>query len=106
MRPMCPFSSGIALLSLVGAAHAEGAAPSLSCMPPREMQEVLAETKIVAPAAAVITARRAVQGADLLRAALCRDGDDLIYLIVALRKDGRVVQVTIDAPSGKVKSVH
>ena len=96
---------GLALLSLTGAARAQGASPPV-CMPPREMQEVVAGTKIVAPAAAVITARRTVQGADLLRAALCRDGGDLIYLIVALRQDGRVVQVTIDASSGKVKSVH
>jgi uncharacterized membrane protein YkoI len=42
----------------------------------------------------------------VLRAALCRDGEAFVYRIMALRKDGRVVQVTVDAPSGRVRSVQ
>jgi hypothetical protein len=29
-----------------------------------------------------------------------------LYIIMALRRDGRFVYVTIDATSGKVKTVH
>jgi hypothetical protein len=29
-----------------------------------------------------------------------------VYVIVALRKDGRVVHVMIDGPSGRVRSVQ
>ncbi len=92
-----------ALLAAPGPASAEGEA---GCLPPRQMQEALAEGGMVPPAHAVVAARRAVPGADVLRAALCRDGEAFVYRIMALRKDGRVVQVTIDAPSGRVRSVQ
>jgi len=104
MRALLP---GIMLVSAVASApQAQGAPLALHCMPPREMQDILADQKLVAPTIAVVTARHALQGADVLRADLCRDPDGLIYVIMALRKDGRVVQVTIDAPSGKLKSVR
>jgi uncharacterized membrane protein YkoI len=37
---------------------------------------------------------------------LCRNGDTLIYQVLMLRKDGKVVSVTIDASSGKVVGVY
>jgi hypothetical protein len=98
---------GIMLVPAAASApHAQRAAVVQHCMPPREMQAILADQKLVAPTTAVVTARHAVQEADVLRADLCRDPEGLIYVIMALRKDGRVVQVTIDAPSGKLKSVR
>ena len=51
-------------------------------------------------------ARRAVPGADMLRAMLCSDGDVYLYVISVLRKDGRVVHVVVDGPSGKVGAVQ
>jgi hypothetical protein len=56
-----------------GAQQAQGAPLLLHCMPPREMQATLADLKLVAPTMAVVTARHAVQDADVLRADLCRD---------------------------------
>jgi uncharacterized membrane protein YkoI len=97
---------GVACWSFVGVARAQGAAAFQDCLTPREMREAVWTKDVVSPAAAVMTARRAVPNADVVRADLCRGREALVYLIVALRKDGRVVQVTIDAPSGKVKSVH
>jgi hypothetical protein len=98
---------GIMLVSAAASAPQAQRAPLvLHCMPPREMQVILADQKLVAPTAAVVTARHAVQDAEVLRADLCRDPEGLIYVIMALRRDGRVVQVTIDAPSGKLKSVR
>jgi uncharacterized membrane protein YkoI len=92
---------------LLGAAHAQGAAlPLQDCVPPRQLQEFVAMNGIISPAAAVITARRQVPNSDVVRANLCRSDNVLVYVIVALRKDGRVVQVMIDGPSGQVKSVH
>ena len=104
---MRAFLLGIMLIAAAaGAPQAQRAPLALHCMPPREMQDALADHKLVAPTLAVVTARRAVQDADVLRADLCRDPEGLIYIIMALRKDGRVEQVTIDAPSGKLKSVR
>ena len=104
MRSVLP---GVAvLLELVSVAHAQGAAAPQGCLAPGEMQEVVSSNQIVAPATAVVTARRTVPGADVVRANLCRSGDGLVYVITALRKDGRVVQVMIDAPSGRVQSAQ
>jgi hypothetical protein len=47
-----------------------------------------------------------VPNADVVRANLCRGPGGLVYVIMALRRDGRVVQVMIDGPSGRVQSVQ
>lgn len=76
------------------------------CLSSGDTSEAVAARQVVAPGAAIVLAREAVPNADVLRAALCRDPDVLVYRIVVLRQDGRVVRVTVDAPSGKVKTVH
>ena len=97
----------IGLWGSMGSAHAQSAAAALgNCLPPREMQEAVASKGVVAPASAVMTARRQVPNADVVRANLCRSSETLVYVIMALQKDGRVVQVMIDGSSGRVKSVH
>ena len=97
----------IASWGMMGAAYAQSAAATLkNCLPPREMQEAVAAKGVVAPASAVMTARRQVPGADVVRANLCRNSDDLVYVISVLQKDGRIVQVTIEGSSGRVKSVR
>ena len=40
-----------------------------------------------------------------MRGGLCRQGEALMYRILTLRKDGRLVQVVIDGPSGRVLRV-
>lgn len=72
------------------------------CVSPREMRELVANNKYVAPTAAVVTARRSLSNADVLRADLCRRDGAFVYVIVALRKDGKAVEVMVDAASGKV----
>jgi uncharacterized membrane protein YkoI len=102
-------------LLAAGGAHAQAPpetgsrafAPVLAdCVPPREVQDVVETSGVVAPAAAVMTARRQVPNADVVRANLCRSDNALVYVIVALRKDGRVVHVMIDGSSGRVRSVQ
>ena len=88
-------------------AHAQSAATALEdCLAPRAMREAVAAKGVVAPASAVMTARQQVPDSDVVRANLCRLDDALVYIIMALQKDGRLVQITIDGPSGRVKSVH
>ena len=97
----------IALWGMVGVAQAQRASAALkNCLPPREMQETVAAKGVVTPASAVMTARRQVPGADVVRASLCRNSDALVYVIMALQKDGRIVQVMIDGSSGRVRSVQ
>ena len=96
----------IALWGMMGAAYAQSVSAAFgNCLPPREMQEAVASKGVVTPASAVMTARRQVPGADVVRASLCRNSDALVYVIMALQKDGRIVQVMIDGSSGRVRSV-
>ena len=97
---------GVALLGFLGAAGAEGPIVAQPCLSGREMRDIVGTDRVVSPALAVAAARRAVPGADILRAAVCRDRDIFIYVITVLRKDGRVVHVVVDGPSGKVAAVQ
>ncbi|WP_157961373.1 PepSY domain-containing protein [Microvirga flavescens] len=95
------------ILGWTWAAQAQGATAAFGdCLPLREMQEAVASKGVVAPANAVMTARRQVPNADVVQANLCRVESGLVYIIVALQKDGRIVQVMVDAPSGDIKSVR
>lgn len=76
------------------------------CLSTGEATEAVASRRAVAAADAIGLARRTVPNADVLRAALCSEPDALVYRITVLRTDGKLVRVTVDAPSGKVKSVH
>jgi hypothetical protein len=93
---------GAALSIMVSVGRADEAAPVVACLPPRELQQVIYTEKLIPPAAAVTLARRQAPEAEIVRANLCRGQIGLVYVIVALRGDGRFVQVMIDAPSGKI----
>jgi uncharacterized membrane protein YkoI len=92
----------LVIAAFFGAARADGAVDTKACLAPGEVQEIVLTDKVISPATAVNTARQRVPGADVVRANLCRDGQTLVYIISALRKDGRVVRVVIDAPTGRV----
>lgn len=93
--------------ALMGAAQAQSAAALLrDCVAPREMPDVVASSGVVPPARAIMTARQQVPNADVVRANLCRGQNAFVYVIVALRRDGRIVHVMIDGPSGRVASVQ
>ena len=97
---------GVALLGSLSTARAEGPIVAQPCLSAREMRDMAGTDRVVPPALAIAAARRVVPGADILRAAVCRDRDIFIYLIAVLRKDGRVVHVIIDGPTGKVAAVQ
>jgi uncharacterized membrane protein YkoI len=96
---------GIAAVLLRGPAlAAERAAPG--CLASGDAFEMVSSRQVVPPAVAIGAARHAAPQAEVLRAALCHEPGALVYLIMALRKDGRLVRVVVDAPSGKVKTVR
>ena len=96
-RGMRWLSVGLVLPSFLGVAPAEA-----RCLSGWEIPEAIAQGRAVEPTVAVLAARRVVTEGDLLRGRLCQDGAGLIYEILILRKDGRLVHVTINASSGKV----
>jgi uncharacterized membrane protein YkoI len=86
------------------AARAEDVA--VVCLTSGDAAEMVASRRVIAPQDAMVAARHAIPSGDILRASLCRKEDDLVYRLTAIRPDGRVVRVTIDAPSGKVRNLH
>lgn len=98
---------GIVLLASTLSARSEAAEPEeRACLSYGDTAEVVASRKVIAPGEAIVAARHAVPDGDILRASLCRKSDALVYRLTAIRSDGRVVRVTVDAPSGKVQTVH
>jgi|1185.fasta_scaffold87965_2 uncharacterized membrane protein YkoI len=88
------------------AAAANEGARDYACLSSGDALEAVSTHQVVPPTRAIIQARAAAVHADVVRAVLCRHEDRLVYLVMALRDDGRLVRITVDAASGKVKSVY
>ncbi len=96
---------GLLLVALASsAAQADNA--EQACLSAGDAVEIITAHEVVPPGEALLHVRRAVPDAEILRASLCRETDSLVYRILVLTKEGRVVRVTVDAPSGKVTIVH
>lgn len=85
----------------VSAAHAQ----SQICLSPTEMREAISANHAVQPVVAMKNARSAAPG-DVVRMRLCRDDQELVYLVTTVKRDGRVQRVTVEAVSGKVTVVR
>lgn len=96
----------VALLVSSSVAGSQGAADTKGCLSPGDTREVVSANQVVAPVNAIRAARQAVPKADVVRARLCHGAEALVYVIMALRSDGRFVEVTVDASSGKVSRVQ
>lgn len=86
-----------------GAAAADDRAAAPGCLSQAEMREVLAQKAVIAPLVAV-RAARAKSGGKVIRASLCRNDNEFVYQITTLRRDGRVVRVTVDGRSGRIEA--
>lgn len=74
-----------------------------NCLSGGDMREAVSERRVVEPLAAIRAARAAVPKAEIVRVYLCHgEGEALVYLITALRRDGQFVRVTVDSQSGAV----
>jgi uncharacterized membrane protein YkoI len=69
------------------------------------MREAISANHVVQPVIAMKNARAAAPG-DVVRMRLCREEQDLVYLVTTVKKDGRVQRVTVEAASGKVTIVR
>ena len=72
-----------------------------TCLPPNETREVVKARRLLEPFA-VLKAASAQFKAEALSAKLCHLGDELVYEIALLRRDGRLVHVVMSAASGKL----
>ena len=105
------FVSRAAVLGLAMTAAAANAAeaelhPAVAkpaCLNPAETREEVKAHRLLEPFAALKFAA-AQRKAEALSARLCRNGDEFIYEITLLHRDGRLVHVEMEADTGKVVS--
>jgi hypothetical protein len=91
----CPAKAAEAELHVV--------APKPVCLNAAETREMVKSRHLLEPFAALKFAG-AQRKAEALSARLCRTGDDFIYEITLLHRDGRLVHVDMEAGTGKIAS--
>ncbi len=79
--------------------HAVAAKPA--CLNAAETRETVKSRHLLEPFAAIKFAG-AQRKAEALSAKLCRAGDDFIYVITLLLRDGHLVHVEVEAGTGKI----
>ncbi len=102
------YAAGVGCASICPAAKAAEAelhlvAAKPACLNAAETREMVKSRHLLEPFAALKFAG-AQRKAEALSAKLCRTGDDFIYEITLLHRDGRLVHVEMDAGSGKIGS--
>jgi uncharacterized membrane protein YkoI len=79
--------------------HAAGAKPV--CLSASETRDEVKAHKLLEPFAALKSAAQQ-RKAEALTAKLCRVGDDFIYEITLLHRDGRLARVEMEAATGRM----
>ena len=77
----------------------------ISCLSADETRDAVAEGRVIQPAQASLHARQAAPG-EVVRIRLCRQGEDYVYVVTTLKRDGRVARVTLEGQSGKVGTIR
>ena len=80
-------------------------APKAICLPPNETREEIKAHHLLEPFAALKSAATQFK-AEALSAKLCHVGDEFVYEIALLHRDGRFVHVVLNAATGKFIEVR
>src|ERR1700687_6489348 len=88
----------VAVLLLAGAGPAV-AGELEGCLSPEQRRTAIASRQAIPPGKA-LRAAKAHLGGEVVRARLCKEGDELVYVLTVLAHDGRVTLATIDGTSG------
>lgn len=91
------------LITLALLAAFAGSPALASCLSQGEMREAVAAGQAIPAVNATRAAQGAYPGAEVTRVELCSAGGGLVYRITLLQRDGRVVQVDVDAGSGALR---
>ncbi|MGD0720791.1 MAG: PepSY domain-containing protein [Roseiarcus sp.] len=71
------------------------------CFPTTETREEIRIHRLLEPFVALKSAEKSVGKAEALSAKLCRLGEEYVYEIALLHRDGRLVHVVMNAVTGK-----
>src|SRR5919109_2395506 len=69
------------------------------CLGPEQRRAAIASRQAI-PLGKALRAAKARVGGEVVRARLCKEGAELVYVLTVLAHDGKVTQTTIDGTSG------
>jgi len=69
------------------------------CLSPEQRRAAIASRQAI-PLGKVLRAAKAHLGGEVVRARLCKGGNELVYVLTVLAHDGKVTLATIDGASG------
>lgn len=72
-----------------------------ACLSKAEQRAAVAASKAIPLAAAIKSLREHGHRAEVVRAALCRRGEKLVYVLTLLARSGKVTRATVDATNGE-----
>jgi uncharacterized membrane protein YkoI len=92
------FAGWVVALLLAGAGSALAGEVD-GCLNPEQRRAAIASRQAV-PLGKAVRAAKAHLGGEVVRARLCKEGQELVYVLTVLAQDGKVTVATIDGTSG------
>jgi uncharacterized membrane protein YkoI len=95
----------IAALAVLSTPAIAGEVAHRVCLSKAEQRAAISHGQAVTLAQVIRSVRGSVRARgsrEVVRARLCRQGNDLVYLLTVLSRDGKVTHTAVDATSGKV----
>ena len=99
VRPVKPEAETRAKTETAPATETMGTVDTVHCLDQKERGAESDANHLVRLSAAMRVARTRMPGT-VVRARLCRDNDELVYVLTVLAHDGKVARLTIDAVKG------
>jgi uncharacterized membrane protein YkoI len=87
---------------LIAAAEPAAVAESGLCLSEDQRRAAVATHRAIPLARAVHEIKGRAAGAEVVRARLCYHGEDLVYVLTVLARDGKVTRARVNAASGAI----
>ena len=81
-------------------------APHRACLSKAEQRAAVAANKAVPLAQVIRSLREHGHPGEAVRARLCRNGENLVYVLTLLARSGKVTRTTVDASNGALINGH
>ena len=104
--PVFPRLSFVLLIGLAASSAQAADIPQHACLTKAEQRAAVASHKAIPLAQALKAPRPRARHGEVVRARLCRNGDNLIYMLTLLGRSGKVFTATVDAVTGETVSVR
>jgi uncharacterized membrane protein YkoI len=91
----------VIVLVLLAAAGSAVAGEPDRCLGPEQRRAAIAGRQAI-PLGKALRAAKTRLGGEVVRARLCKEGDEFVYVLTLLGHDGKVTVATVDGTSGAV----